>query len=61
MRVGAAMLGEAEKGEGFVSLWQPLEQAFVTAQAAADGFNEISSSNENSSKEMYKQLPVFSS
>lgn len=61
MRGGAAMLGEAEKGEGFASLWQPLEQAFVTAQAAADVFNEISSPNENSSKEMYKQLPVFSS
>lgn len=42
----------AERGEGIASLQQPLEQMFVTAQAAADAFNEINSPNENSSKEV---------
>lgn len=53
MSDAVAAPGEAEQGEGFASLWQPLKKAFVTAQAAADGFNEINSPNENSSKEMY--------
>lgn len=53
VRGGAAPPGAAAQGEGFASLWQPLKQAFMTAQAAADGFDEINSPNENSSKEMY--------
>lgn len=44
---GEATLVAAEQEK---ELWQPLEQMFVTVQAAADAFNEINSPDENSSK-----------